>query len=267
MRIGSLFSGIGGLEFGLELAGVGKTVWQVENNPFCQKVLRKNWPNTRLLGDIRDLDTKDLERVEVVCGGFPCQDISIAGKGAGILGPRSSLWFQFERVLSEIRPEWAVIENVPILRRRGLPTVLWGLTQLGYSVWWGTLGVSQLGGSHKRERLFILANSNRSGPLYQTVFRPGERDYSRFLCENSGEETGGIKSRLGGTITGIPSWLDQSVRGKGKEQHIWEQPRQTKEGNQREQRLKALGNSVSPYQSFAIGKLLLSLSTWDRPIL
>ena len=93
--IGSLFSGIGGLELGLELAGVGHTVWQVECDPFCRQVLAKHWPKTERFDDVRNVGKHNLKYVDVICGGFPCQDISYAGKGAGLAGKRSGLWYEY----------------------------------------------------------------------------------------------------------------------------------------------------------------------------
>ena len=95
MRIGSLFSGIGGLELGLEWSGLGPTVWQVESDAFCRDVLKKHWPYTTRYTDVRDVGGTNLELVDIICGGFPCQDISAAGKGAGITGERSGLWKEY----------------------------------------------------------------------------------------------------------------------------------------------------------------------------
>jgi site-specific DNA-cytosine methylase len=114
LKVGSLFAGIGGLEYGLEKAGGFKTVWQVEIDPFCQKVLEKHWKDTTIYGDITKVDFRTVEHVDVLCGGFPCQDLSVAGKRAGIIeGKRSRLWEEFARAISEIRPRIAIVENVP----------------------------------------------------------------------------------------------------------------------------------------------------------
>src|SRR3990167_10929952 len=131
MRIGSLFSGIGGLELGLEWAGVGRTVWQVELDPYCRAVLAKHWPDAQRFTDVRDCNSTNLPPVDVLCGGFPCQDISDAGKRAGITGARSGLWSEFARIIRELRPRYVVVENVRALLVRGIDTVLGDLAAAG----------------------------------------------------------------------------------------------------------------------------------------
>lgn len=105
MRIGSLFSGIGGLELGLEMAGVGDVAWQVELDPWCRAVLARHWPNAdRSVCDVTEAGPWNLEQVEVICGGFPCQDVSCAGIGAGLSGARSGLWREYLRIVDECKP-------------------------------------------------------------------------------------------------------------------------------------------------------------------
>lgn len=157
MRIGSLFSGIGGLELGLEWAGVGHTVWQVEREPFCQRVLAKHWPDAQRFDDVTKVGAHNLPPVEVICGGFPCQDISYAGKGAGLAGERSGLWFEFARIVRELRPRFVVVENVSALLSRGLDAVLGTLASLGYDAEWSCVRASDVGARHRRERVFVIA--------------------------------------------------------------------------------------------------------------
>jgi DNA (cytosine-5)-methyltransferase 1 len=159
MRIGSLFSGIGGLELGLEWAGVGHVVWQVERDPFPRSVLAKHWPKAdRGVTDVRKAGSATLPYVDVICGGFPCQDISYAGKGAGLAGERSGLWYEFARVIREMGPRYVVIENVSALIARGLDQVLGTLADIGYDAQWRTIRASDVGAPHRRERLFIVAH-------------------------------------------------------------------------------------------------------------
>jgi len=132
MNILSLFAGIGGLELGLERAGLGTTRWQVELEPFNRKVLAAHWPDAERFADVRDVSAEDFPGCDVICGGFPCQDISLAGKGEGIDGQRSGLWREFARLIGEIRPRIVVVENVPDLAVRGLGRVLGDLCALGY---------------------------------------------------------------------------------------------------------------------------------------
>lgn len=157
MKIGSLFAGIGGLELGLEWAGVGHTVWQVEQNAYAQQVLAKHWPNARRYDDVRTVGAHNLEPVDVLCGGFPCQDISAAGRGAGLSGERSGLWFEYLRLVGELRPRFVVVENVSVLLVRGADVVLGGLAALGYGAVWTTLRAADVGAPHLRERLFCVA--------------------------------------------------------------------------------------------------------------
>jgi DNA (cytosine-5)-methyltransferase 1 len=160
MTIGSLFAGIGGLEFGLEAAGLGPTIWQVEREPFPRAVLAKHWPNAdRSIIDVHDAGIATLPRVDLICGGFPCQDISYAGKGAGLAGERSGLWFQFARVDREMGPRFVVVENVAALATRGLDSVLGTLADLGYDARWIGLRASDVGAPHRRARVFIVAHA------------------------------------------------------------------------------------------------------------
>jgi DNA (cytosine-5)-methyltransferase 1 len=163
MTIGSLFSGIGGLELGLEAAGLGPVLFQVEIDPFASSILAKHWPDAQRFSDVRTVGKHNLPRVDVLCGGFPCQDISFAGKGAGLEGARSGLWFEYLRVISEIQPRYVVIENVAGLVRRGLDVVVSGLHELGYEVEGTRLQAADVGAPHRRERLFLVAVARTVG--------------------------------------------------------------------------------------------------------
>lgn len=160
MTFGSLFSGIGGIDLGLERAGM-ECRWQVEIDPFCCKVLEKHWPNVKRYGDITKIDGRELECVDVLAGGFPCQDLSQAGKRVGIEGSRSGLWFEFARLIGELRPQFVLIENVPgILVPGAMSRVVGELARLGYVGCWRCLRASEFGASHLRKRVFIVAYSN-----------------------------------------------------------------------------------------------------------
>jgi DNA (cytosine-5)-methyltransferase 1 len=163
ITIGSLFSGIGGIELGLEKTGGFKTEWFVENNLYARFILRKHWPDTPIYKDIRKVNFYETPRVDILTGGFPCQDISNAGNRKGITGERSGLWKEYLRAIKEIKPKVAFIENVSALRNRGLHTVLKDLAEAGYNAEWHTLRASDVGASHRRERLFILAYPNITG--------------------------------------------------------------------------------------------------------
>lgn len=157
MRIGSLFSGIGGLELGLEMAGLGACVWQVESDAFCRQVLEKHWPEVTRYEDVRGLRGAALSAVDLICGGFPCQDVSSAGKRAGLGGARSGLWFEFLRLVQEIRPHWVVVENVASGARAWVDDVTRGLELEGYACVPVPLAAADVGAPHERARVFIVA--------------------------------------------------------------------------------------------------------------
>lgn len=158
ITIGSLFSGLGAFELGLERAmPSARTLWQVEINPFARRILGKHWPHAQRHEDIHAVGAHNLAAVDVICGGFPCQDISVAGKGAGIFGERSGLFFQLLRVVRETRPRIVVMENSPALLSRGLSVVLGELAKSGYDAVWDVLSAEACGAPHLRERIYIVA--------------------------------------------------------------------------------------------------------------
>lgn len=163
MNVLDLFSGVGGFSLGLERAGM-KTVAFCEIDKKAQAVLKKHWPDVPIFEDVSTLSAKDLnEPIDVICGGFPCQDISVAGKGAGLSGARSGLWWQYHRLIQEIRPKWVIAENVSALRSRGLETVLRSLAEVGYDAEWHCIPASAVGAPQGRDRVWILAYPNSNG--------------------------------------------------------------------------------------------------------
>ena len=157
MTIGSLFSGIGGLELGLERAGLGPVAWQAEIDPFAREILRAHWPNVKQYRDVREVKRGRADTPRVLCGGFPCQPFSVAGSGLGRADPRH-LWPECARILGDLDPEWCVWENVPPLRTRGLCGVLGDLAALGFDAEWFDLRASDVGAPHRRERLFVVGH-------------------------------------------------------------------------------------------------------------
>lgn len=155
MTFGSLFAGIGGLDLGLERAGM-TCKWQVEIDEFCQKILTKHWPNVPKYRDVRECGD-NLERVDLICGGFPCQDVSVAGKRAGITGSRSGLWTEFARIIRLLRPRFVLVENVPGLLSAGFGRVLGDLAESGYDAEWDCIPAAAVGAPHLRYRVFIVA--------------------------------------------------------------------------------------------------------------
>jgi DNA (cytosine-5)-methyltransferase 1 len=162
VTFGELFGGIGGFSLGFERAGLTKR-WSVEIDPYCQRVLRKHWPNCGEWDDVRTFPPDPAEdwRVDVIAGGFPCQDISNAGPRVGIEGSRSGLWSEFSRIIRVLRPRFVVVENVPeiTLPRGGLGVVLGDLASMGFDAEWGCLPAAAFGAPHIRERFFAVAYS------------------------------------------------------------------------------------------------------------
>lgn len=158
MTFGSLFAGIGGIDLGLERAGM-TCKWQVEIDPYAQRVLAKHWPDVRRHDDVRNWPQADTERVDLIAGGFPCQDISYAGRGAGIQGERSGLFFEFARIISEMGPRFVLMENVAALLTRWMDEVLGTLASLGYDAEWHCVPASSVGAPHQRDRVFVVSYS------------------------------------------------------------------------------------------------------------
>jgi len=166
MTIGSLFSGIGGLELGLEWAGLGPVLWQCECDPYCLAVLEKHWPNVRRYTDVRALDAT-VPVVDLICGGFPCPPVSVAGKQRAQADDRW-LWPEFARVVRLLRPHYVIVENVPGLltanRGTAFGDVLGSLAALGYDAEWHHIGACDVGAPQRRYRVFIVAwLANRGG--------------------------------------------------------------------------------------------------------
>src|SRR5882724_9140205 len=170
LTFGSLFTGIGGMDLGLERAGM-ICKWQVEINEYASKVLTKHWPNVTRLRDVRDVGRHNLAAVDLICGGFPCQDISNAGKRAGIDGERSGLWSEYARIICELRPRYVVVENVAALLERGMGRVLGDLAKIGYDAEWRSFRASNFGAPHRRERIFIVAYPCKIRSKLSTILR------------------------------------------------------------------------------------------------
>jgi DNA (cytosine-5)-methyltransferase 1 len=156
LTFGSLFAGIGGIDLGFERAGL-VCKWQVEIDDYAQKVLAKHWPEVHREKDIRQCGAHNLEYADVIAGGFPCQDISYAGRGAGLDGERSGLFFEAIRVVRELQPRFVVLENVAALLTRGLDGVLGTLAEIGYDGEWHCIPAAAVGAPHIRDRVFVIA--------------------------------------------------------------------------------------------------------------
>lgn len=282
MRFGSLFAGIGGLDLALESMG-HECAWHVEIDPFCQRILQLRWPQVQQYSDVTkfcrragdcvkdpssdepwcpfcnaefgdcecagtDQVNDECGPVEMICGGFPCQDISQIGKGAGLEGKRSGLWFEFARIVGELGPRFVFVENVSALSSRGLDRVLGGLSDLGYDAEWDRYYACDAGAPQLRARTFILAHLRGSGlqghpgdgPRSDESRRIAEKAH-RSACESGvlqgcrPEGWWAVEPSVGRVAHGVPRRVD---------------------------RIKALGNSAIPGEAvFAFTDLYRRLSS------
>lgn len=255
MRIGSLFSGIGGLELGLERAGVGAVAWQCEILPGCREVLAHHWPDAVRFDDIRGLHPP---AVDLICGGFPCQDVSSAGKRAGLSGTRSGLWYEYLRVVSEVRPRWVVVENVASGAHAWASTVLTGLGELGYTCLPVPLSAADVGAPHLRRRIFVIAyldlHSEPAVSLQAEVAGapqpPTHADHARREGAGPGADQGRAEPAARGWGTPQPRMV-RVVHGVS---------RGVDRGNARP-RIAALGNSVVPQCAEVIGHIICQIAS------
>lgn len=179
MTVGSLFSGIGGLDLGFERAGM-TVAWQCEIDKAASTVLARHWPDVPNMGDVRDVG-HSTPSVDVVVGGFPCQDVSVAGRRAGLDGERSGLWHEFRRIVGDLRPRWVVVENVPGLLSsnggRDFAVILRGLVECGYGVAWRVLDAQYFGLPQRRRRVFLVGsfgNGRAAQVLFERESLPGD---------------------------------------------------------------------------------------------
>ena len=172
MTFGSLFAGIGGFDLGLERSGM-TCMWQCEIDKYANQILKKHWPEVKKYEDIKRLTNP--EPVDLICGGFPCQDLSMAGNRAGLAGQRSGLFFELARIINEVKPKWFILENVPGLlssnQGRDMATVIETLAKIGYCVSWRVLDSQFFGVAQRRKRVFIvgsLGNTSSIKVLFET---------------------------------------------------------------------------------------------------
>lgn len=271
LKVFDLFAGVGGFSLGLHWTGGFETVAFCENDNDCQKILSKNFPGIPILGDVETVSGFTLSEmvggVDVICGGFPCQDVSFAGGKKGIRPvTRSGLWFSYLRLIDEVEPRYAIIENVEHLKKNGLAVVLNGLARIGYDAEWYCLtatGVANL--PHQRKRLFIISypsrerlheHHRRKRSLHSNSKRKNQKAYfKRKKCEfepipfcpllsrraiedfrNSKADRGAVVSRVRRVTNGIPKGLDEDLR---------------------QARIKQLGNAIVPQIAELIGRRIL----------
>jgi DNA (cytosine-5)-methyltransferase 1 len=208
MRAGSLFSGIGGFDLALERAGV-EVAWQVELDDHCRRVLARHWPDVARYRDVRHVHQQRRARcpnclpaVDVLVGGFPCQDVSVAGRRAGLAGERSGLWFEFHRLAAQLRPRWVVIENVPGLLSsnggRDFGVIIRGLVELGYGVAWRVLDAQYFGVAQRRRRVFVVGCLGDPARAAQVLLEPES-------CGGHPPPRREARARVAGTLAGGPT--------------------------------------------------------------
>ena len=285
------FSGIGGFSYAAErLVGGFETTQFVENNPYCQKILKKHWPNVPIHDDIKTYTAKPFQ-FDVLCGGFPCQDLSVGGQRQGITPEtRSGLFFELVRIIRLVRPRYVLLENVAALLNFGMDIVLRELSEAGYDAEWSVISAEQRGACHKRERIWIIASPKHNG--LSTAERVGFNDKTDTETQERSQTNrqleGSSKPSSGRTFQQVTESTDpmfkglQGRRGKsklqkdsGERQVVWRsqphllnpnwkgyisQPTVCR-GNDglsnRVDRLRALGNSIVPaVATIPLGRIL-----------
>lgn len=249
MRFGSLFSGIGGMDLGLERAGM-QCAWQVEIDPFCRKVLAKHWPDVMRYEDVRTVGKHNLEPVDLIAGGFPCQDISNAGKRAGIDGERSGLWSEYHRIICELRPRFVLVENVAALLNRGMGRVLGDLSKSGYDAIWRVFSACEFGFPHSRERLFLIAYASSLRPyayILGNSFAPTQRNKdSQKRCKDW------LKWKVG-VANVLPKTWGTEIQGNSEPVFL----RVANGIPKQVDSIKGLGNAVVPQVAEWIGRRIM----------
>jgi len=247
MTVGSCFSGIGGLELGLERTGGFKTKWQIEFDEYASRVLAKHWPGIKRHGDIRLVT--EIDPVDIIVGGFPCQDVSRAGFRAGITGARSGLYVELLRTVRMVQPRYTLMENVAALLDDGMGVVLGDMAETGQDVEWDCISACEFGAPHTRERVFIVADSV-SKPISQRIFDwDGEKTTGR---DNEKEKRSEDR-----TILQTRDKFDRGVRKNRQWLSEPEVPRMAHGFPDVLDEIKCLGNAVVPQVAQKVGEMIL----------
>lgn len=227
LTFGSLFTGIGGLDLGLERAGMC-CVWQVEIDDHATKVLERHWPDVTRFRDVRHVGRHNLTPIDVLAGGFPCQNISLANTTGpiGIDAPQSGLWAEFFRIICELQPRYVLVENVSALLYRGMGRVLGDLASIGYDAEWQVLRASSFGAPHQRKRLFIVAYPHQERRQTSLCLDPSSctRMYPLWSTSDTMDDVwdtlAQLEARLGepsvfSRYDGLPRQLERELGGYG----------------------------------------------------
>ena len=283
LKLGSLVSGIGGFEFGLHRSIRNlETVWQVEQDKFCQKILNKHWPNSQIYNDITTINTEELESEDILCAGFPCQDISQAGKQEGINGKKSGLFWEMWRIIRDFREQGRTIplillENVPAITNNGLGHVLGAISEIGYDAEWFIISAKDFGAPHLRKRWFLVAYPARGvnrriqcGELQKKSKKPKskksgnelgrscKKNNATYPNENSKPSLPNYAKTLEGTSFDSDSKHGKEPRNYWKESPFESPLCSVDDGiSNRVARLRALGNAIVPQCSEWIGQQII----------
>lgn len=265
MRMGSLCSGIGLMELGLEWAGVGETAWQVEIDPGCRAVLARHWPEATRHEDIRLVGEATLAPVDLICGGFPCQDISSGGKRAGLAGARSRLWYEFARIVGEMRPRWVVVENVASNATAWVDVIRGDLERQGYASLPIPLAAFNVGAPYRRRRVFVVAHIDSMQLRDQPWGRVGPHWTGAPIAANDGQANAACALRARREGTG-----GRQLHSQQPPADHWRTPQpdmvRVVSGSTRRvdaagarARVAALGNANPPQLTEVIGHVILQL--------
>ena len=285
ITLGSTFSGIGGFELGLERAIPNlRTIWQIEKDPFCRRVLTKHWPDVPKFDDITQTDPRTLPRPDILCGGFPCQDLSTAGKMAGLGGKKSGLWFNLYEYISVLRPSIIILENVPNVVNLGLPAICGAMAEIGYDMQWGIVSAASMGAPHLRRRWFAVAYPNDEGLRLSERIR--EECTEKIFASSNGEAQAATNT----TCVNVqkkcqPGAMEAPQDRPAKFKRIGSNTRGIHPGNywegfptqpgicrrddgipDRVDRIRSLGNSIVPQCAEYIGRLIVNSGLIDRHI-
>lgn len=270
LTVGSLFSGIGGFDLGLERAGM-QVIWQSEIDEFASRVLKKHWPDVPNLGDITKVDWSKVERPDVICGGYPCQPFSTAGKRGGANDPRH-LWPAMHNAICVLRPRYALMENVRGHLSMGFDQVLGDLAEIGYDAEWQVIPAAAVGAPHKRDRVFIVAYPNDAG--MGTQRRKVQRQKSsseqkrqivaRYVFGRRGAKMAdahGRRQQKCNAQIGVVSILSESRKRNNEWWQVEPSVGRVANGvSDRVDRLKGLGNAIVPQVAELVGALVVEHS-------